>query len=397
MKTFLCIIKYILNLPLWFLSKITKNNKIWVFGAWFGQKYADNSKYLFEYVNKYCPEITAIWLTEDDITLNLIRDKGYKAYKTYSFMGYIYSLFAGYGFVSTAFKDINIFPTGGMRVINLWHGSGASKKVGMDYKNGNMNQQSFIQKLKKLFFPFTSTYYYSCIATSETTHRFFSSAFGAYTKRVDIIGQPRDDAFYHDTPATYFNKRLINLKTQGKKIGIYMPTHRKEGNIDFSKFLIDELDNMNNKMKENNIVLLIKLHFYHQNDINNLEKEYSNIIFVKDCDIEQDVYEILPLCDFLITDYSSVYVDFLHSGMPIIFFPFDRNDYIKTDRVGYMDYDDITPGPVVYTWDNLYDEMVKIIYERDEYIEQRKNLHNLFSLYQDGKNCERMVKWIKNQ
>ena len=42
---------------------VPRSRAIWVFGAWFGHRYADNSRYVFEYVNEYQPEIRAVWLT----------------------------------------------------------------------------------------------------------------------------------------------------------------------------------------------------------------------------------------------------------------------------------------------------------------------------------------------
>lgn len=53
-------------------SKISvKKIKIFgFFGAWFGEKYADNSKYLFEYVNKNHPEIRVIWVTRNENIIN---------------------------------------------------------------------------------------------------------------------------------------------------------------------------------------------------------------------------------------------------------------------------------------------------------------------------------------
>ena len=53
-----------------FIIPIDKN--LWVFGAWFGEKYADNSKYLFEYVNENHTEIRAVWLTQNHATLKLV-------------------------------------------------------------------------------------------------------------------------------------------------------------------------------------------------------------------------------------------------------------------------------------------------------------------------------------
>jgi CDP-glycerol glycerophosphotransferase len=44
---------------------IPRKNKVWVFGAWYGQRFSDNSRYLFEYVNKEQSDVEAIWITRD--------------------------------------------------------------------------------------------------------------------------------------------------------------------------------------------------------------------------------------------------------------------------------------------------------------------------------------------
>jgi len=44
---------YTLNIPLYWISYfIPKKKNLWIFGAWFGYRYSDNSKYIFDYVNK---------------------------------------------------------------------------------------------------------------------------------------------------------------------------------------------------------------------------------------------------------------------------------------------------------------------------------------------------------
>ena len=48
------LLKYIIYtffIPFWWLQLLIPRNKnLWVFGAWFGEKYSDNAKVLFEYV-----------------------------------------------------------------------------------------------------------------------------------------------------------------------------------------------------------------------------------------------------------------------------------------------------------------------------------------------------------
>ena len=61
---------YVINLPIYCLSLfVPRKNNIWIFGAWFGEKYSDNSKYLFEYVNQHHKNIQCIWLSRDRDTI----------------------------------------------------------------------------------------------------------------------------------------------------------------------------------------------------------------------------------------------------------------------------------------------------------------------------------------
>jgi len=391
------IIKYSINIPIWILSKIIKpNENIWVFGAWFGSKYADNSKYLFEYVCRNHPQIKAVWLSNNEETLKLVKRKGYKAYKTYSLKGYLCTLSAKYGFVSTGFYDINIFACANMKMINLWHGI-PLKKIMQDDNITRIaaDDNSLYQRAKKFFFPFSFNNYYASIAPSETVCKIYQSAFKNLTEKIELIGQPRCDAFYAPAAKTPFTEKLLNLK-QNNKIGIYMPTHRREGRCNFSEFLSYELDNLNEKMKENNVILLIKLHYYHLKEIELQNNKYSNIIFIQDEEIEQDIYSILPLTDFLITDYSSIFFDYLHLNKPVIFFAFDKDDYLKNERAFYFDYEEIICGEKAGSFDELYSKISLVSKGIDNFAEKRRQIHNKFNKYQDGQNCARVVEWIKS-
>ena len=58
---------YILATTLKALGKLVKRkNNVWIFGAWAGQNYSDNTKYLFEYVNEHQKDIRAIWITKSE-------------------------------------------------------------------------------------------------------------------------------------------------------------------------------------------------------------------------------------------------------------------------------------------------------------------------------------------
>ncbi len=393
------LLTYITMLPLYWLSCIIpKDKNLWVFGAWFGKRYADNSKYLFEYISKNHPEIKAIWLTRNEEVYKLMKRKGYRVYKTYSLKGILYSLRAKVGIISTSLEDINLCLTGNMQIVQLWHGI-PLKKIMFDDKI-TFKQPTIFRKLLSLFFPFIKKSYSDAllIATSEEVQRKISSAFKVPLEHVKITGYPRNDSFFQD-PAEELElvKKLRQFKSQGKKLAIYMPTHRREGEIDISKFLLSSLDFIDINLQKLNCVLLIKLHYYHAREILLLtkNKKFSNILIISDALIEQDVYNILRLIDILITDYSSIYFDFLLLNKPIIFAPFDLENYLRKDREFYYKYEEVTPGPKAKNWKEVLIHLKEAIEEPEKYKKEREKIRDIFHKYKDGNSSRRVFNAIK--
>jgi CDP-glycerol glycerophosphotransferase (TagB/SpsB family) len=132
---------------------IPKNKNIWIFGAWFGDKYADNSKFLFEYVNEYHPSIRAVWLTNSEDIVDQLKEKDYEVYKKYSFKSILLGVRAQYSiFVHSNFVDCMPFLNNKQtKLIQLWHGS-PIKKIGYDTEIIRKNKS--FDKFKYTLFPF---------------------------------------------------------------------------------------------------------------------------------------------------------------------------------------------------------------------------------------------------
>ena len=62
-----------------------------------------------------------------------------------------------------------------------------------------------------------------------------------------------------------------------------------------------------------------------------------------------DVYPALADVDLLVTDYSSIYFDFLLLDRPIVFFANDLDLYLRRERHLLFEYRDMTPGPIART------------------------------------------------
>ena len=144
---------------------------------------------------------------------------------------------------------------------------------------------------------------------------------------------------------------------------------------------------MNAFLEKVNAVYLIKAHLIEQR-LN--FKEYKNIRLV---DKTADIQELALISDLLVTDYSSIFFDYLLTMKPIIFFAHDLKKY-EEEKGFYYNYEDIVPGPIV---SNAV-ELLKLLKESDrineEYLEIRKNSRDRFNKYNDGKSIERLLKFL---
>ena len=121
----------------------------------------------------------------------------------------------------------------------------------------------------------------------------------------------------------------------------------------FRKFVFNylNLDEFNAKLGAD-YVLVLRLH-------PKIKKFYSDEISVRgdyvDCSDYKNEQELLLLSDILITDYSSIMIEFGLLNKPIVFFAYDLDNYMSNERGFYLDYKNDLPGPIVYTTDELID------------------------------------------
>jgi len=364
-----------------------------------GQQYAGNARYLFEYVN-YHTDVQAIWISKNSVVVSEVREKGFQAYNESSDEALHFAKRARIAVIthrgSNQESDLPCHAfTKETKIIQLWHGI-PLKKVAYDdtvfsFKH---NESSLKWKLrclvKDILFPFLN-YLNSpalILALSDETKTVLAKAFRVDSDKVKITGYPRNDVLY---------KTSGEGELGARKNVVYMPTFRGSENSNFDLFLQYGFDTkkLDAFLHEERMTLDIKLHPFNCPTgelLNHLEQaEYINFL---ECD---DIYDTLGNYDLLVTDYSSVYFDYLLLDRPIIFAPFDKKEYMKNDREFYFDYDEVTPGPKVTSWDEIMDEILVLKMGSgiaDSYAKERAAIRNRFHYYQDGKSTQRAYEAI---
>ncbi len=244
-------------------------------------------------------------------------------------------VFLNDNFFPLAFMDFNKETL----VVQLWHAPGAFKKFGGSVENASMLK---LISDKTDYLIITSTY----------NESFYSEAFQIDKSKIKPLGLPRADYYFEkhdiDRLRNDFNEKYgIN---PDKKIILYTPTFRenKEYNNVFNYL---DLNEFNNKLSDE-YVLVLRLH-------PKIKKFYSDDIAVNgdyiDCSDYKNEQELLLLSDILITDYSSIMIEFGLLNKPIIFFAYDLDNYLSNERGFYLDYKKDLPGPVVHTTEELID------------------------------------------
>ncbi|MGD0780771.1 MAG: CDP-glycerol glycerophosphotransferase family protein [Dehalococcoidales bacterium] len=401
-SSFIIVFFTILFLP---ISKTVRRNKnMWIFGSLGGKDFMENSKHLFLYINKYHKEIRAIWLSRNKKIILELERNGFESYYIYSLRGFYYSLTAKY-FIYSNFMlyDLNYIPSVGGTRINLWHGI-PLKKIGED---ANMSTSGSITKLNtfnrlntgiyRIVFHFlhkTTNYFIAC---SEEHRRKMCSAFGKVNSSVPITGYPRNDAMFLPV-SSWQNDNMfwdfISNMIKFKYLLFYLPTFRdsKRAGYDLFTPYSFNADEAQKTLEKLDAVMIIKAH-----DVGKMkiiqQSSSPRIIFASNNQLP-DIYPLLNKTNILLTDYSSVYFDFLLLDRPIIFTPFDLGKYINNDRQLYYDYDEVTPGPKARNWPEVFKLMEHVI-ERDEWKAQRELVRNRFHKYIDGNSSERVFQMIK--
>lgn len=372
MKTVLKEIKYwcqLFLLPVYGLSfLIPRSKKIWVFGSTFGKRFADNPKYFFLYLNQYHSEhVRAIWITKNKEIARLLISNKLEAYYLYSIKGIWHCLRAKVYIYDNYSKDICYTLSGGAKKINLWHGIPLKKIQKDNLFDYVRNPRSFFEKIYGIPRRITdekSSHY--VLTTSVNLEEIFSSAFR--TEHILVAGYPRNDILISDyihnilTEDEQIVVSKLKIQKVTKKIVLYMPTFRDSEDKFFDVVNIREF---NEFLKQNNIYLCIKLH-----PKSKLQRQFqliecNNILIAN---YQVDPYPLLQLSDILLTDYSSIYFDFLLTKKPIVFFPYDYDEYLSKSRDFYFEYQEITPGGKAFNQKELEELLLKestISYEYD--------------------------------
>ncbi len=382
-------------------SLVPIKKKHWIFGADYGNMYREGSKYLLEYMLKYHPEYDCIFITRNRNIIDQLRSQGIPVAHNFSIKGLYKIIVADCVFTTQVTTDILFaYPKKGRGLFYLVHGQPFKCALGrLPQETIDMffhkTEHSLSNKIKKirecLGYYLSIGYDYNGVDFVSATSEFTASLMRTEFKpNVDVLvlGMPRNDALFQKNR---MKREKWITEIDGKYVVTYMPTHRKygEGEISPIPFLNNKI--VQKWMRDNNVILLIKQH-------PNMVKHYSSDIksdVIIDISKERfDPQVVIYHTDVLITDYSSVWMDYLLLKRPLIFYFYDN---FESEDVGtYYDLREEFPNNFCQSEDSLFD-FIKTSVHTPYALIPDKNIICKFHKYTDGYSCQRYYEEVSRR
>ena len=361
---------------------LPRDDSLWAFGCRGGERFEGNAKYLFLHVANE-GEARPVWISKSEATVRELRAHGFEAYRADSLRGRLTLLRAGTVFVTGSMTDLPLWPTGGTHLIQLWHGV-TLKRIAADAPR--FAELSVFDRLSRLY---TYRQFDAITLTTDGLKDYFRSAF-----RTDadfpVTGYPRNDALVREVPGELVGQdddvHDAIAALDADQVLAYLPTYR-EGDSDPAVHV--DFEALDEFLFERDAAMLVKFHPFNDPDID--AERFERLRFLPP---EFDVYPALRHVDALVTDYSSVYFDYLLLDRPVAFYAYDREEY---DESGFhFDYDEVSPGPVVETFEELLGALEDVLSSPDTYADERERVRQLAFDHAEGHAAERVRMYARN-
>lgn len=341
----------------------------WIFSSSFNTKFNYNSKYLFEYVLENEPTIKPLYIINDEKERKKLQHKYGDKYfiESESIVGIKKVLKSGVWLTSAGMPIYGLGLNKNRFIINLWHGV-PLKKIGV--------MENKLNILTKIYFKhlFSNNYTY-VLTTSSNLTQIMMKSFQVEEDKIKVWGQPRNDALFLENDRVSLLDSLYDCLPKYENIILYAPTFRESKNTQFFPFSDFDIKDLNQYLEEYKTLIFIRCH---QSEIKKIDFDYGERVRFINSDLVPEIMDVINIFDLLITDYSSMYIDYLLLQKPIIFLPYDKEEYL-IERGLNFNYDEVTPGPKPDNYSSFKFEINKLLSDSDYYKKDRERVNNFFN------------------
>ena len=300
---------------------------------------------------------------------SLLRIAGYFSVKIY-FLATARYIFLNDNFMPLAYLNFRKSTV----ITQLWHGEGAFKKFSLD--------EQLPPQIREIATRCCARYTY-VVCSSPAVAEINARAYNMPLARVLPLGSARTDCFFHADFSGEANRARLreSLEAQypackGKKLVLYAPTFRDNPAADAKILQSFDCARFTAQLGENH-QLLVRLH----------PQIHAAQGVDGACDVTawSNVSELVLLADVLITDYSSICMDFALLGKPCVFYAYDLAEY-TAERGFLLPYEEMVPGVVAQDFDALL-----AVFALERFETQKLDAFRAFHLGASDGNCAKKI------
>ena len=263
----------------------------------------------------------------------------------------------------------------GQKYLNTWHGT-PLKTLGYDIAATPLQRANTARNLIQ-----ASMF----IAPNTHTEEVMLGRYGVrnlFTGRALISGYPRIDKLVNATDTLKADLRAQLGLDPDKPMVLFAPTYR--GHWATPELETEEIIATIEAMKSDAYNLVFRGHYFAEKTL--LEMDLPVTIAPHAIDSCQ----LLAITDVLVSDYSSIFYDFLITGRPVIHYIPDWDDYVRT-RGTYFGREAL-PGLDTETHDQLRAALAACIADPGAQISDRyRRARDLYCHMEDGRACDRVI------
>lgn len=352
--------------------------------------FSGNIKPLFQYANSQSQNLDLMILTNSEkVYSSLIKDN-YNAFLYPSYKGIWHLLTAKKVVIENGMSIEKCGICFRTKVFQLWHGANLKYMVKQWDEIRDRSHIRYSTNLLRDIKVNIPKYEFILSPSEFYKKNTFEKSFNS--KSVFVAGYPRNDIFFKEEQASDLEgadieifKKVKEHRENGGKVALYCPTWRDKAIEGENVSPLNE-EKLKEYLEKYNILLILKKH---HRDKRVLTKSKHKLIDVYHHSL--DIYPLMKHTDLLVSDYSSIFFDYLLLNKPVVFFPYDYNQYMTRDRLFQYDYDEFTPGKKCITQQELFDEIALALESKDYYLKEREKVKNLVF---DKEKCENSSAFI---
>lgn len=346
-------------------------NKVLIM-SYYGGGFGDNGKAIALKLREKNPNIKIVWPATPEN-----RDKlpAFCQYVKFRSMAYYREMATAAVWVDNARKAADIVKRKNQYYIQTWHGMVALKQIEKDAQNslsvGYLDDAKNDSRMADLILS-------GCGFFTKLCRRAFW-----YDGEILECGSPRLDVLFQQS-----EEKMRSVKAQlgiddNKKVLLYAPTFRANGDISCYIQNYEQILNVLKDKTGDDWVAAVRLHPNIANKAGFIA--YSDKVI--NATAYPDLYEIIPVADIVISDYSSLMFDSGLINKTVLLYATDIEEYVA-DRNFYFNIEEL-PFPLAHNYDELICNLVN--FDRCTYQRELEAFNKSLNYYEKGTASEAVV------